>query len=81
MLGRRLAKVFPKATKPLIAMAHVRLLPGTPLYDSDGGLEAAIRSVRSDVEVLLGVGFDSVLFCNENDRPYQLNAGWKPRRS
>jgi membrane complex biogenesis BtpA family protein len=75
MLGRRLAGIFPKTTKPLIAMAHVPALPGTPFYDSEGGLEAAIRSVRRDVEILLGAGFDSVMFCNENDRPYQLNAG------
>jgi membrane complex biogenesis BtpA family protein len=74
MLGR-LAAIFPKATKPLIAMAHVPALPGTPLYDAEGGLEAAIRQVASDVEILLGVGFDAVLFCNENDRPYQLQAG------
>jgi len=75
MLGRRLAEIFPKTTKPLIAMAHVPALPGTPLYDNVGGLEASIRSVRAEVEILLGAGFDSVMFCNENDRPYQLNAG------
>jgi membrane complex biogenesis BtpA family protein len=75
MLQGRLAEVFPKTAKPLIAMAHVPALPGTPLYDGAGGLEAAICSVRSDVEVLLDAGFDAVIFCNENDRPYQLNAG------
>ncbi|HEX3516931.1 MAG TPA: BtpA/SgcQ family protein, partial [Trebonia sp.] len=61
--------------KPLIAMAHVPALPGTPLYDADAGLPGAIAAVRRDVEVLLGAGFDAVLFCNENDRPYQLQAG------
>jgi len=71
----RLAAIFPKTAKPLIAMAHVPALPGTPLYDGSGGLKAAIRQVRSDVAILLGAGFDAVLFCNENDRPYQLNAG------
>ena len=71
----RLSGIFPKTTKPLIAMAHVPALPGTPLYDGAGGLDAVIRQVRSDVEILVGAGFDAVLFCNENDRPYQLNAG------
>jgi uncharacterized protein len=61
--------------KPLIAMAHVPALPGTPLYDADAGLPGAIAAVRRDVDVLLGAGFDAVLFCNENDRPYQLQAG------
>ena len=74
MMGR-LSRVFPGAGKLLIAMAHVPALPGTPLYDSVGGLAAAIRQVHVDVDVLVDVGFDAVMFCNENDRPYQLNAG------
>src|SRR6202167_5840220 len=56
-------------------MAHVPALPGTPLYDADAGLPGAIAAVRRDVDVLLSAGFDAVLFCNENDRPYQLQAG------
>src|SRR3984957_5798047 len=56
-------------------MAHVPALPGTPLYDAEAGLPGAIGCVRRDVDALLGAGFDAVLFCNENDRPYQLQAG------
>src|ERR1700743_2064089 len=70
----RFRSIFPDG-KPLIAMAHVPALPGTPLYDADAGLPGAIAAVRRDVEVLIGAGFDAVLFCNENDRPYQLQAG------
>ncbi len=70
----RFRKIFP-AGKPLIAMAHVPALPGTPLYDASAGLDGAIAAVRRDVTVLLEAGFDAVLFCNENDRPYQLQAG------
>ena len=70
----RFRNIFPDG-KPLIAMAHVPALPGTPLYDANAGLPGAVAAVHRDVEVLLGAGFDAVLFCNENDRPYQLQAG------
>jgi membrane complex biogenesis BtpA family protein len=70
----RFANIFPSTTKPLIAMAHVPALPGTPLYDGSG-LPAMIAKVKQDVAVLVDSGFDAVLFCNENDRPYQLHAG------
>lgn len=55
-------------------MAHLPALPGTPLYDERGGPDAIVEAVRRDVEILVGSGFDAVLFCNENDRPYQLRA-------
>lgn len=71
----RFHAIFPSVSKPLIAMAHLPALPGAPLYDAAAGLPGAVAQVRRDVEVLLGAGFDSVLFCNENDRPYQLHAG------
>jgi membrane complex biogenesis BtpA family protein len=60
--------------KPVIAMAHLPPLPGTPLYDEAGGPDAIVESVRRDVEILDGSGVDAVLFCNEGDRPYQLSA-------
>jgi len=71
----RFRSIFPAVSKPLIAMAHVPALPGTPLYDAQAGLGGAVSAVRRDVDVLLSAGFDSVMFCNENDRPYQLQAG------
>ena len=55
-------------------MAHLPALPGTPLYDEQGGADAIVEAVRRDVEQLTRAGFDAVLFCNENDRPYQLSA-------
>lgn len=67
--------VFPAIDKPIIAMAHVPALPGTPLYDAAGGVDALVEHVHADVELLVEAGFDAVLFCNENDRPYQLHAG------
>jgi uncharacterized protein len=55
-------------------MAHLPPLPGTPLYDEAGGPSAIVESVRRDVEILSRTGFDAILFCNEGDRPYQLQA-------
>jgi uncharacterized protein len=60
--------------KPVIAMAHLPPLPGTPLYDEAGGPGAIVESVGRDVEILTRAGFDAILFCNEGDRPYQLKA-------
>jgi membrane complex biogenesis BtpA family protein len=71
----RFRKIFPDG-KPLIAMAHLPPLPGTPLYDAEGGMSAVVEAVRADLEVLLGSGFDAVMFCNEGDRPYALEAGY-----
>jgi uncharacterized protein len=71
----RFRTVFPSDHPPLIAMAHLPALPGTPLYDAASGRQGIIDAVRRDVEALVDAGFDAVLFCNENDRPYQLRAG------
>lgn len=71
----RFHDVFPDTLKPLIAMAHVPALPGTPLYDSAGGISGIIDHVRKDVAALVDAGFDAVMFCNENDRPYEFHAG------
>jgi uncharacterized protein len=60
--------------KPAVAMAHLPPMPGTPLYDESGGPAAIVESVARDVEHLVGAGFDAILFCNEGDRPYQLQA-------
>jgi hypothetical protein len=72
----RFRKLFPNG-KPLIAMAHLPPLPGTPLYDAARGMQGAVEAVRADLEVLLGAGFDAVMFCNEGDRPYSLRAGYE----
>lgn len=70
----RFPDVFPGVAKPLIAMAHVPALPATPLYDAEEGIPGLVRHVRRDVALLVDAGFDAVMFCNENDRPYTLKA-------
>jgi membrane complex biogenesis BtpA family protein len=59
--------------KPVIAMVHLGALPGTPLYDADGGLDAVISGAARDLDALGKAGVDAVMFGNENDRPYEFN--------
>jgi hypothetical protein len=61
----RFRSLFPEVAKPLIAMAHVPPLPGTPLYDANAGVQGLIDQVKRDTALLLEGGFDAVLFCNE----------------
>jgi membrane complex biogenesis BtpA family protein len=61
--------------KPVIAMAHLPGLPGSPLYDADRGVDGILELVRADVEILLAHDVDAIMFCNEGDRPYSLRAG------
>jgi uncharacterized protein len=62
------------ARKPIIGMAHLPALPGTPLYDAAGGMRHVRDWVARDLEALQGGGIDAIMFCNENDRPYRLDA-------
>ena len=62
-------------TKPIIAMAHIPALPGTPRYDREKGVEHLIKGVARDVEHLANGGVDAIMFCNEDDRPYVFEAG------
>lgn len=63
--------------KPVIAMVHFPPLPGTPLYDEKRGVPGIVESVARDVRVLLEGGVDALLFCNEGDRPYALQADFE----
>ncbi len=74
-MSGRFRDLFPSG-KPIIAMAHVPPLPGTPLYDESRGVDGLVESVRADLRILLDGGVDAVMFCNEGDRPYTFNAGY-----
>lgn len=65
---------FGARKKAIIAMVHIGALPGTPLYDADGGLAKLLADAMKDVEQLQVGGVDAVMFGNENDRPYVLAA-------
>ena len=61
--------------RPLIAMCHLLGLPGRPRHDLGGGLPAIVEGLAHDVDALQDAGVDGLLFCNENDIPYQLEVG------
>ena len=63
--------------KPVIAMAHLPAIPGTPRYDETRGVEGIIQSVSKDIQTLIEGGVDGIMFCNEDDRPYSFQAGYE----
>lgn len=60
--------------KAVISMAHIGAMPGSPLYDPDGGIDKLVDGVLSDIDNLQAGGVDAIMFGNENDRPYLLQA-------
>ncbi|HZD54360.1 MAG TPA: BtpA/SgcQ family protein [Woeseiaceae bacterium] len=71
-MSQKFRKVF-GAVKPIIAMVHLGALPGSPLHDAEGGLEALIDGAAKDLDALQKAGVDAVMFGNENDRPYEFD--------
>jgi len=63
--------------KPVIAMAHIPALPGTPRYNADLGIDGILETMKGDVKILLDGGVDAIMFCNEDDRPYSFEANFE----
>jgi membrane complex biogenesis BtpA family protein len=61
--------------KPVIAMLHFPGLPGRPRHDRVAGRARLVDVVGRDLATLQAAGVDGLLFCNENDIPYQLQVG------
>lgn len=62
-------------SKPIIAMVHLRALPGRPGHDRAAGMRPIIDAASRDLAALQAAGVDGLLFCNEADLPYQLGVG------
>ena len=58
----------------VIAMAHIGALPGSPLFDTKGGVQKLIDDVAKDIDALQAGGVHAIMFGNENDRPYRFRA-------
>ena len=56
--------------KPIIAMCHLRALPGDPYFDKVGGMKQVVELARRDLLALQNGGVDAVMFSNEFSRPY-----------
>lgn len=60
--------------KPIIALVHLRALPGDPGYGND--LDAVIEQARADIRALQDGGVDGLLIANEFSMPYQVQADY-----
>jgi len=58
------------AEKPIVAMCHLKPLPGDPDYDADAGVEGVLEAARRDLRALQDGGVDGVMFSNEASLPY-----------
>ena len=56
--------------KPIIAMCHLKPLPGDPDYDEVGGMEKVVELARQDLHALQDGGVDGIMFSNEFSLPY-----------
>ena len=56
--------------KAIVAMCHLKALPGDPGYDPAGGMEAVVEAARKDLTALQNGGVDAVMFSNEFSLPY-----------
>ncbi len=59
-----------KTEKPIIAMCHLRALPGDPGFDKAAGMEWVLKKAREDLLALQEGGVDVVMFSNEFSLPY-----------
>lgn len=56
--------------KAIIAMCHLRPLPGDPYYDEKKGMDYVVEMARKDLMALQNGGVDAVMFSNEFSMPY-----------
>lgn len=64
-----LKEVF-KTEKPIIAMCHLKPLPGDPYYSSEKGMDYVVETARKELTALQDGGVDAVMFSNEFSLPY-----------
>lgn len=64
-----LKEVF-QTEKPIIAMLHLKALPGDPNYNEQLGMEWVIENARNDLMALQDGGVDAIMFSNESSLPY-----------
>jgi membrane complex biogenesis BtpA family protein len=57
--------------KPIIAMLHLKALPGDPLFRHGDTMTGIVEAARKDLAALREGGVDGVLISNEFSLPYQ----------
>lgn len=58
-------------SKPIIALLHIRELPGDANYPRDCSMEKLVQQAREELIALQDGGVDAILFSNEFSMPYQ----------
>jgi membrane complex biogenesis BtpA family protein len=59
-----------RVPKPIIAMCHLKALPGDPGYDAERGMDWIVDAARTNLQALQDGGVDAVMFSNESSLPY-----------
>jgi uncharacterized protein len=60
-----------KVKKPIIAMLHLKALPGDPGFKYGDRMKAVVDQARLDLHALQEGGVDGIIFSNEFSLPYQ----------
>lgn len=60
-----------RVKKPIIALLHLRAMPGDPLFDAERGMAGVVEVARRELHALQDGGVDGILFANEFSLPYQ----------
>ncbi|KLE14507.1 BtpA/SgcQ family protein [Clostridium sp. C8] len=59
--------------KPIIAMLHLKPLPGDPMFKKGDTVKSIVNQARKDLKALQDGGVDGILISNEFSLPYERN--------
>ncbi len=62
--------------KPIIALLHLRAMPGDPLYGDNDSMCKVLEIARDELHRLQGGGVDGILFANEFSLPYEKKVSY-----
>lgn len=62
--------------KPIIALLHLRAMPGDPMYGRNDTMEQVIRAAAGELRALQDGGVDGVLIANEFSLPYEKKVSY-----
>ena len=62
--------------KPIIALLHLRALPGDPLYEKGATMGEVIENAARELQALQEGGVDGILIANEFSLPYEKKVSY-----
>ena len=69
-MGNLLPKALFGVPRPIVVMVHLLPLPGSPLHDEEGGLEAILERAAADARAAQEGGAHGVIVENFGDMPF-----------